>query len=103
VRRAVAFCLLIAACTDDRISVTPGQMSDRERAECKMKGGAVWYSSLADEEYCKILATDLGKACSKRTDCQEECSADTRTCQSLPPMGFSVLDDDGQVVEGAVE
>jgi hypothetical protein len=78
-------------------------MTKREREACEKKGGAVWYSSLAETEYCKILATDIGKACTKRSDCQEECSADTRTCQSLPPMGFSILDEDGQIVEGPVE
>ncbi len=91
------------SCTEDGSSGDLKKLTQREAAECKMREGAVWYSSLEHAQYCRILATDIGKKCSKRTDCQEECEAETRTCQSLPDVGISVLDENGQVVEGPVE
>ena len=74
-----------------------------ERAACGVKGGVVQLGALGSREFCRMLPTDIGKACGKASDCQEICGAETRTCQAEDMNATPRLDEAGQVVAGAIQ
>lgn len=65
-----------------------------------MKGGKVGRGGLLPDEVCFLPEPDAGKTCTKKTDCEGMCLADTRTCSPVTPMFgcFEFLDETGQKV-----
>ncbi len=74
-----------------------------EAAECVARGGRVSTAGLLGYEYCYVPPGDMGKACSRRSDCERECLAETRQCGDPGASGASVLDDLGRVEQMPIE
>ncbi|MBL9072249.1 hypothetical protein [Tabrizicola sp.] len=93
--------LLLASCVEEPSTGPQGKaLTSTERAECLMKGGKVGRGGLLPDEVCFLPEPDAGKSCTKKTDCEGLCLADTRTCSPVTPMFgcFEFLDDTGQKV-----
>ncbi|NBZ86921.1 hypothetical protein [Stagnihabitans tardus] len=86
--------------------------SEVEQAKCKADGGNVYVSASASypifpgshiyEAGCIFPYADVGKACSKSTDCRGACDAETRTCRQSE-LGGDMLDENGRVTGGYIE
>ncbi len=83
--------------------------TDGAEAQCKADGGFIRYSALQSWHMdrlnyvgCEFPYADLGKACTKATDCRGACDAETRTCRQSS-LGGPLLDEDGHQSDGAVE
>lgn len=100
-RLALIVALALAGCVEEPPAGPQGKrLSDADRAECLMQGGTVGRGGLLPDEVCFRPEPDAGKACSKKTDCEGMCLADTRTCSTVSPMFgcFEFLDETGQTV-----
>jgi len=93
--------LALVACVEAPPGGPQGKaLTKAERAECLMKGGSTGRGGLFPDEVCFLPEPDAGKACTKKTDCEGLCLADTRTCSPVTPMFgcFEFLDETGQKV-----
>lgn len=93
--------LALVACVEKPPSGPQGKpLTKAERAECLMQGGRVGRGGLLPDEVCFLPEADAGKACTKKSDCEGMCLADTRTCSPVTPMFgcFEFLDESGQRV-----
>lgn len=98
--------LALAACVQDPPAGPRGKpLSDVKRAECLMKGGSVGRGGLLPDEICVLPQPDAGKACTKQSDCEGLCLADTRTCSAVAPMFgcFEFLDETGRTVRICID
>lgn len=75
-------------------------LSAEERAACLAAGGRVDTGGLFPGELCFRPTGDAGQSCSRESDCEGFCLAETRTCAPVTPMfGCTpILDEDGQEV-----
>ncbi len=96
-------CLLIlplAGCVEEPTGPQGKALSAAERTECLAKGGSVGRGGLLPDEICFLPQPDAGKSCTKQSDCEGTCLADTRTCSKVTPIFgcFEFLDETGQKV-----
>jgi hypothetical protein len=75
-------------------------LSVPERAACTRDGGTVGRFGISQAQICDKATSDGGKACSKSTDCESICDAETRTCSanSVHFGCYSFLDENGAEV-----
>lgn len=101
--------LLLAACRgeapdpSDPQGRTPSEI-EAARAECVAAGGK-YTSGGRGGLTCIMPTSDAGKACSRATDCEGFCLAETGTCAPRRPMFgcFPILDAEGQRVEICID
>jgi len=93
--------LLLGSCVD----TAPGEISDADAAACEARGGFVGVAGFSGEEFCAEPTPDAGQMCSRASDCESYCVAETRTCNThFSPFGcYSYLDEEGQVVSICVD
>lgn len=98
--------LVLAGClpTDAAETAADGTegpvLSAEERAECLAAGGRIGSGGLFPGELCFRPTTDAGQACSRASDCEGFCLAETRTCAPVTPIFgcTAILNEDGQEI-----
>ena len=81
---------------------------EKEQAEqktaCLEAGGRWGRGGIMQEQQCFPVYQDAGKSCSRASDCQGSCMADTRTCSKTFSYGcMSYINDDGKVEEICID
>jgi hypothetical protein len=97
----IATVLAVAACQLDGQAVPATEVVSP--ATCAARGGEIWTTFLSPAPFCKILPTDMGKACTRSTDCEDSCKAESKTCGVTRYDAATVLDADGKPVAGAIQ
>lgn len=98
-RRLAALALLVlAACQPEAEALPRPSMTATEKADCTAKGGQIGIAGLLGGEFCVKRAPDVGKSCTKASDCAGDCLSASRTCApTLNPFGCrDYLDETGQ-------
>lgn len=99
-KRALALMLALAACVAEaQGDGTKGRALDEaERAACLAQGGTVGRGGLLPDELCFRPTPDAGKACTRASDCEGPCMADTMTCSEVTPVFgcYEFMDDQGR-------
>ena len=93
--------LALTGCVEEPAPSPKGKsLTGAERADCLMTDGTLGRGGMLPDEVCILPEPDAGKACTKKTDCEGMCLADTRTCSPVTPMFgcFEFLDETGQTV-----
>ncbi len=76
----------------------------RDKEKCGLDGGYYRDSGLTGFlSACVFPNADDGKSCSRSTDCEGECAAETRTCRDAGLAGGLILDAHGNEMFGPVE
>jgi len=104
---------LILALAFAGIACTPQQSADapfvsplwpQERQQCVRGGGSWERAGILNLPTCFPSYSDAGQACSKASDCQGICLADTRQCSETDYFGcYSYLEENGDAVEICVD
>lgn len=104
-KRALVLILALAACVDDTNDRGGKNLDKAARADCLAQGGRVGFGGLVPDEVCFRPTRDAGKACTRASDCEGLCLADTRSCSAEGPMFgcFSFLDENGQAQDICVD
>ncbi len=90
--------LLLAGCIPGA-DVEPLPRPDRaERAACEAAGGEYARGGILAYWMCYMPTSDAGKSCSRSSDCEAICYAETRQCSPVSPeFGcIALLDEDGK-------
>ena len=105
-RRALLVALMLAACTPSDDGVPPPERLDAgARAQCEAAGGMVMEAGLSGNEFCAARNPDAGQSCSRGTECQGYCDAETRQCSTYQsPFGcYAFLNADGERIDICVD
>ena len=98
--RALVLILALAACVDQAAEDGPQgkPLTDADRAACLAQGGTVGRGGLLPDEICFRPMPDAGQACTRATDCEGMCLADTMTCSKVSPVFgcFEFMDEQGR-------
>lgn len=90
---------VLAGCTEEPPVLPEGKpLSAAERAECLAAGGSVGRGGMLPDEVCYRPLKDAGKACTKASDCEGVCLAESRTCSEVTPLFgcYEFLDGQGR-------
>lgn len=92
---------LLAGCVQE----DPGELTPEEEAACVARGGYVGWAGLSGVEFCAEPTSDAGQICSRASDCESYCEAETRTCSSHHSQFgcYSFLDESGAAVSICVD
>ncbi len=120
---ASVFFLTIAACEEDLTADEQARMPNEDQIriaaestnqsinevrefyyQCVKEGGRGIIGG-AGQPSCEKKTPDAGKSCSKESDCEGFCLAETKTCSSQSPFFgcHEVLTEEGQVVTVCVD
>ncbi|MCA2010496.1 hypothetical protein LCM17_03285 [Cereibacter sphaeroides] len=104
-KRALAVALLLAACTPSDDVPAPDRLDAAARAQCEAAGGMVMTAGLSGHEFCAARNSDAGQSCSRATDCDGYCEAETRQCSTYQsPFGcYAFLNADGERIDICVD
>jgi hypothetical protein len=101
----VAAAFALVSCVEAPPDAGQGhKFSPEARAQCEAAGGRVGRGGLFPDDVCFTTMADGGKACSRKTDCEGMCLADTlgedtgATCAKESPMFgcFDFYDEQGE-------
>jgi hypothetical protein len=82
------------------VPAAPEGKKSRDQLQCEKRGGRWSKFGDGDARTCVKTTRDAGKSCKKKTDCQSECLARSKTCAPYDPLlGCNeVLQSDGRAV-----
>jgi hypothetical protein len=103
--------LALGACREETTggAVPPGfdnfAMTAAERADCMARGGTVGRGGMSPAEICIVPTKDGGKSCTRASDCDGHCLAQTKTCSKTEPTFgcFGTLTESGERADLCVD
>ncbi len=97
--------ILLSACRDGEEAKGYDFPGDRARKRACIEEGGHWERAGMIGHACLFRTKDAGKSCTRATDCEGTCLADTRSCSAIRPMFgcYSMLDENGEKLEICVD